>query len=126
MQARIGRPGSLSPLCYTCQSAGRPMSRDEANGRARSSMMAVQEDQAATSKRSPTPLLDRISFPADLKTLPLSQLPALAAEIRQELIDIVTRNGGHLGASLGAIELAIALHWVFDSPRDRIVWDVGH
>jgi 1-deoxy-D-xylulose-5-phosphate synthase len=88
--------------------------------------MAVQGDQATSSERSPTPLLDRISSPADLKTLPLSQLSALAAEIRQELIDIVTRNGGHLGASLGAIELTIALHWVFDSPRDRIVWDVGH
>ena len=50
----------------------------------------------------------------------------LAAEIRQELIDVVTRNGGHLGAILGAVELTIALHCVFDSPRDRIVWDVGH
>ena len=88
--------------------------------------MAVQGDQAAMSERSPTPLLDRISSPADLKTLPLSQLSAVAAETRQELIDVVTRNGGHLGASLGAIELAVALHWVFDSPRDRIVWDVGH
>ena len=88
--------------------------------------MTVHGDQAATPERTPTPLLDRISSPADLKRLPLSQLPALSAEIRQELIDVVTRNGGHLGASLGAIELAVALHWVFDSPRDRIVWDVGH
>ena len=88
--------------------------------------MAANGDRAATSRRSPTPLLDRISSPADLKTIPLTRLPELAAEIRQELIDIVTRNGGHLGASLGAIELAVALHWVFDSPRDRIVWDVGH
>jgi 1-deoxy-D-xylulose-5-phosphate synthase len=88
--------------------------------------MAAQGDQATTSEQSPTPLLDRISSPADLKSLPLRQLSALAAEIRQELIDVVTRNGGHLGASLGAIELAVALHWVFDSPRDRIVWDVGH
>ena len=88
--------------------------------------MAVQGDQMAASERSRTPLLDRISSPADLKTLRLSQLSALAAEIRHELIDVVTRNGGHLGASLGAIELAVALHWVFDSPRDRIVWDVGH
>src|SRR5215204_4457868 len=126
MRTRFRRQKPLSPLCYTCQSAWRPMTRGEANGRARSSMMAVQGDQAASSKRSPTPLLDRISSPADLKSLPLSQLSALAAEIRQELIDIVTRNGGHLGASLGAIELAVALHWVFDSPRDRIVWDVGH
>src|ERR671913_2482088 len=126
MRTTFRRSGPLSPLCYTCQSAWRPITRGEANGRARSSMMAVQGDQAAMSERSPTPLLDRISSPADLKTLPLSQLSALAAETRQELIDIVTRNGGHLGASLGAIELAVALHWVFDSPRDRIVWDVGH
>ncbi len=88
--------------------------------------MAVRGDQGTTSEHSLTPLLDGISSPLDLKGLPLSQLSALAAEIRQELIDVVTRNGGHLGASLGAIELAVALHWVFDSPRDRIVWDVGH
>ena len=86
----------------------------------------VQGDHAATSEQSATPLLDRVSSPTDLKKLPLSQLSALAAEIRQELIDVVTRNGGHLGASLGAVELAVALHWVFDSPRDRMVWDVGH
>src|SRR5918997_4316153 len=126
MQTRFRERRPLSPLCYTCQSARKPNTRDEAAGRVRSRIMAVQGDQAATSERSPTPLLDRISSPADLKTLPLSQLSALAAEIRQELIDVVTRNGGHLGASLGAIELAVALHWVFDSPRDRIVWDVGH
>src|SRR5687767_5030740 len=89
-------------------------------------MMAVQGDQGTTSEHSLTPLLDGISSPLDLKRFPLSQLSALASEIRQELIDVATRNGGHLGASLGAIELAVALHWVFDSPRDRIVWDVGH
>ena len=88
--------------------------------------MAVNRDQAATPAASITPLLDSITSPSDLKKLPLSQLPALALEIRDELIDVVSRNGGHLGASLGAIELAVALHWVFDSPRDRIVWDVGH
>src|SRR5919107_907663 len=126
MRTRFRRQKPLSPLCYTCQSARWPVTRGEANGRARSRKMAVQGDNAAMSERSSPPLLDRISSPADLKTLPLSQLSALAAEIRQELIDIVTRNGGHLGASLGAIELAVALHWVFDSPRDRVVWDVGH
>ena len=88
--------------------------------------MAVNGDQAATPRAGITPLLDGISSPSDLKKLPLSQLPAIALEIRDELIDVVTRNGGHLGASLGAIELAVALHWVFDSPHDRIVWDVGH
>ena len=88
--------------------------------------MAVKRDQVVAPEASITPLLDSIAIPTDLKELPLTQLPALAAEIRAELIDVVTRNGGHLGASLGAIELAIALHWVFDSPRDRVVWDVGH
>lgn len=79
-----------------------------------------------TSPKRETPLLDVITSPADLKQLPLAQLPELANEIRQELLDVVTRTGGHLGASLGAVELAIVLHWVFDSPQDRIVWDVGH
>jgi 1-deoxy-D-xylulose-5-phosphate synthase len=88
--------------------------------------MTAQGEAARSAGISATPLLDRIASPADLRRLPNSDLPALAAEIRRELIDIVTRNGGHLGASLGAVELAIALHWVFQSPRDRIVWDVGH
>ena len=87
--------------------------------------MSAPGDTRGDAEQS-TPLLDTIATPADLKSLPFSRLPELAAEIRHELIDIVTRNGGHLGASLGAIELAIALHWVFDSPRDHIVWDVGH
>src|SRR4051812_40157301 len=115
MRARLKQRRPLSPLCYTCQSAGKPNTRGEADGRARSRTMLVQGDEAATPKRSSTPLLDRISSPADLKRLPLSQLSALAAEIRQELIDVVSRNGGHLGASLGAVELAVALHWVFES-----------
>ncbi|MDQ3695044.1 MAG: 1-deoxy-D-xylulose-5-phosphate synthase [Chloroflexota bacterium] len=74
----------------------------------------------------PTPILDRIAGPADLKSLALAELHALADDVRTELIRVVSRNGGHLGASLGTVELAIALHTVFDSPRDRIVWDVGH
>ena len=88
--------------------------------------MTGPETTRVKSANTNTPLLDQIASPADLKSLPFAKLPDLAAEIRHELIDVVTRNGGHLGASLGAIELAIALHWVFDSPRDRIVWDVGH
>ncbi|MCC6313976.1 MAG: 1-deoxy-D-xylulose-5-phosphate synthase [Thermomicrobiales bacterium] len=73
-----------------------------------------------------TPTFDRISAPADLKALSIAELTDLAAEIRGELIRVVSNNGGHLGASLGTVELAIALHYVFASPRDRIVWDVGH
>jgi 1-deoxy-D-xylulose-5-phosphate synthase len=76
--------------------------------------------------KSTTPTLDRITGPADLKALAPRELTALAAEIRQELIGTVTRTGGHLGASLGTVELAIALHTVFASPKDKLVWDVGH
>lgn len=75
---------------------------------------------------SRSPVLDRVSSPADIRTFSVAELTALAAEIRQELLEIVTKNGGHLGASLGAVELSIALHRVFNSPYDKIVWDVGH
>jgi len=71
-------------------------------------------------------LLDGINSPADLKKLPRSALPRLAEEIRQVIVDVVSSNGGHLASSLGVVELAIAIHYVFDSPRDKIIWDVGH
>ncbi|MET9617971.1 1-deoxy-D-xylulose-5-phosphate synthase, partial [Kitasatospora indigofera] len=71
-------------------------------------------------------LLPAIKGPADLRQLPTSDLPLLAEEIRDFLIDAVTRTGGHLGPNLGVVELTIALHRVFDSPYDRIVWDTGH
>ena len=72
------------------------------------------------------PILDRINSPADLKNVPPEQLPALAQEIRDELVRTVCENGGHLGAGLGAVELTLAIHSVFDAPTDKIVWDVGH
>jgi 1-deoxy-D-xylulose-5-phosphate synthase len=71
-------------------------------------------------------LLESINGPADLRELDAEQLRALAAEIRATLIDAVAVNGGHLGSNLGAVELTLALHRVFDSPRDAIVWDTGH
>jgi 1-deoxy-D-xylulose-5-phosphate synthase len=71
-------------------------------------------------------LLDSIQTPADLKTLSLAQLEQLATEVRHEIITVVSQTGGHLGASLGAVELTVALHAVFDAPRDLVVWDVGH
>ena len=71
-------------------------------------------------------LLRSISSPSDLKALPPDRLPALAAEIRSFLVDAVARTGGHLGPNLGVVELTIALHRVFDSPRDLLVWDTGH
>ena len=73
-----------------------------------------------------TPLLDRVKVPADLKQFDESQLPQLAAELRAELIDAVSQTGGHLGAGLGVVELTLALHYVFDTPDDRLIWDVGH
>ncbi len=73
-----------------------------------------------------TPLLDRIAGPADLKSLTDAQLAALAHELRAEVIDSVSRTGGHLGSSLGVVELTVALHAVFNTPRDALIWDVGH
>lgn len=71
-------------------------------------------------------ILSRINSPADLKSLSLEELEQLAEEIRAELVNTVTKTGGHLASSLGVVELTIALHRVFDSPRDKIIWDVGH
>ena len=73
-----------------------------------------------------TPLLDTVRFPADLRALSESDLPQLASELRTEMIDAVSQTGGHLGAGLGVIELTVALHYVFDTPDDKIIWDVGH
>jgi len=75
---------------------------------------------------SGTPLLDAISGPSDLKDLDYEELARLAEEIRRVIVETTARCGGHLASSLGVVELTIALHRVFDSPRDRIVWDVGH
>ena len=71
-----------------------------------------------------TPLLDRVTIPADLRELPEEDLRQLADELRTELIDAVSVTGGHLGAGLGVVELTVALHYLFDTPDDRIIWDV--
>ncbi len=75
---------------------------------------------------SKTPLLDRVHTPDDLRKLPERDLPQFASELRHELIEAVAVTGGHLGAGLGVIELTTAIHYVFDTPRDRLIWDVGH
>jgi|TARA_A100001015_G_scaffold124286_1_gene137733 1-deoxy-D-xylulose-5-phosphate synthase len=73
-----------------------------------------------------TPLLDKVNNPNDLKFLKLEDLDQLSSELRSDMIDIVSKTGGHLGAGLGVVELAIAIHYVFDTPDDRLIWDVGH
>src|ERR1700758_2414458 len=78
------------------------------------------------STKSQTPLLDRIQTPQDLRSIKDHELRQLAAELRQETIDAVSVTGGHLGAGLGVVELTIALHPVFDTPNDKLIWDVGH
>src|SRR3954467_2941123 len=78
------------------------------------------------SDRPDTPLLDTVKVPADIRALGKDQLAQLADELRQEVISAVSVTGGHLGAGLGVVELTVAVHYVFDTPNDRLIWDVGH
>ena len=71
-------------------------------------------------------LLDKIQYPDDLRKLPIEQLPELCAELRQDIVKELSVNPGHLASSLGVVELTVALHYVLNTPYDRIVWDVGH
>ena len=80
----------------------------------------------AAEARTESPLLSQIESPADIKRLTLPELERLAEELRRYVIEVVSKTGGHLAPSLGAVELTLALHYVYDSPRDKIVWDVGH
>ena len=70
--------------------------------------------------------LDDVNFPSDIKKFSKSDLKVLSNEIREKMIDAVSKTGGHLGAGLGVVELTVALHYVFDTPKDKIIWDVGH
>jgi 1-deoxy-D-xylulose-5-phosphate synthase len=88
--------------------------------------MSDHENRSTSTGESLSPLLPTIDNPADLRRLPSSALKQLADELRGFLIDSVSRTGGHLAAGLGVVELSIGLHYVFDTPHDRIVWDVGH
>jgi 1-deoxy-D-xylulose-5-phosphate synthase len=83
-------------------------------------------ESEATLRNTPTPLLDTIEIPADLRKLDAKQLRQVADELRHETISAVSVTGGHLGAGLGVVELTVALHYVFNTPADRVIWDVGH
>ena len=85
--------------------------------------MRMSIEQTATSR---TPILDRVHEPRDLQSLSLDELDLLASELRNELVEVVSSIGGHLGSNLGTVELTIALHSILDSPKDKILWDVGH
>ena len=70
--------------------------------------------------------LDNINFPSDLRKVSENDLQQVVDEVREEMISAVSKTGGHLGAGLGVVELTVALHYVFDTPNDRLIWDVGH
>src|SRR5260370_28324173 len=84
----------------------------------------MQNWNVAVTEFSKTPLLDTIRTPADLRRLKLGQVRQVADELRQETIDAVSVTGGHFGAGLGVVELTTAIHYIFDTPRDRLVWYV--
>lgn len=90
--------------------------------------MGINDDKDGIPYGEPMdyPVLDRARTPEELRRLPVSELPELARELRHLIVSTVSETGGHLSSSLGAVELAVALHYVFNTPRDRIVWDVGH
>ena len=71
-------------------------------------------------------ILDQINYPSDIRKLEEKDLKQVSDELRKELIEVVSETGGHLGAGLGVVELTVALHYIFDTPKDKIIWDVGH
>jgi 1-deoxy-D-xylulose-5-phosphate synthase len=85
-----------------------------------------KDDSRTMNDRPATPLLDTVQYPADLRGLRPEQLRQFADELRAETISAVSVTGGHLGAGLGVVELTVALHYVFNTPEDRLIWDVGH
>ena len=89
-------------------------------------MNAPVAPPALTEAHPPTPLLDRVHYPSDLRNFSADQLKQVADELRAETLDAVSITGGHLGASLGVVELTVAIHAIFDTPYDRLIWDVGH
>ena len=72
------------------------------------------------------PMLDQVDLPSDLRDLDVKQLENLASDIREYILDTISKTGGHLAAGLGTVELSIALHYIFNTPKDKIIWDVGH
>ena len=85
-----------------------------------------QTQHEPVSNETRYPVLDKVNFPSDIKKLTDEQIKELATDVRHYLIDAVSKTGGHLGANLGVVELTTAIHAVFDTPEDRVIWDVSH
>ena len=83
-------------------------------------------DMIDTGKHKKKSILEKVAYPEDIKQLTLTELETLGEEIRNEIIETVSRNGGHLASSLGTVELTLAIHYVFNTPKDKLIWDVGH
>src|ERR1700691_2824796 len=111
--------GGIRRLGYLCAEPAQPITR-------RGVFPDIQNWNIAVTTFSKTPLLDTIRTPEHLRRLKVEQVRQVADELRQETIDAVSVTGGHFGAGLGVVELTTALHYVFDTPRDRLIWDVGH
>uniref|UniRef100_UPI001DD35438 1-deoxy-D-xylulose-5-phosphate synthase N-terminal domain-containing protein n=1 Tax=Acetobacter estunensis TaxID=104097 RepID=UPI001DD35438 len=91
-----------------------------------SASSSFQNGKEGAPTRGRFPELDRVGLPVDLRNLSIDQLRQVADELRSETVDTVSTTGGHLGASLGVVELTVAIHAVFDTPDDKLIWDVGH
>ena len=100
--------------------------RQNGEGRSRSPPLSRRCASTDANGKYPSPMLDWIEVPQDLRKFDEGALPQVADELRAEMIDAVSVTGGHLGAGLGVVELTVALHYVFDTPQDRLIWDVGH
>ncbi|KAJ4850911.1 hypothetical protein Tsubulata_039127 [Turnera subulata] len=122
-QPRSSHPAPIKQLCVRACAAGNV---DDGEGK-----MMIKKEKDGTgihfSQEKPnTPLLDTINYPAHMKNLSIQDLEQLASELRQDIVFTVSNTGGHLSSSLGVVELSVALHHVFNTPEDKIIWDVGH
>lgn len=106
------------------------MAHSQASYESTSSMdwdrLSVEEIDAWAADGPPTPLLDTVNYPVHLKNFTLPQLRQLCKELRSDVVNTVSKTGGHLSSSLGVVELTVALHYVFNCPEDKLIWDVGH
>ncbi|KAJ4828932.1 Transketolase-like protein 1 [Turnera subulata] len=109
-----------------CQSLNKKFSQGHGKKKSGGVCASLSERGEYHAQRPPTPLLDTINYPIHMKNLSVKELKQLADELRSDVIFNVSKTGGHLGSSLGVVELTVALHYVFNTPQDKILWDVGH